>query len=280
MLSSNAFRSASLAVLAATGMVGGAMAADMPAPPPPMMHHAPPPMDVGGGFYLRGDVGIGLYDHKTIETLPKIASLKTVESSISGTGFVGVGAGYMFNSWLRTDATIEYRASAKHRHVDSWGPHVLPGTPGGSGANLITGRMSAIVGLANAYVDLGTWNRITPFVGAGIGFASIHMNGPRDVNLTTLGSVTGVSKTQTRMAWALHAGLGYDLTANWKAEVAYRYLNLGDVESGRVTCAGAPPSCPYTVKIKNLQSHDLKFGMRYVFAEAPMMAPGPLIRKY
>ncbi|MCU0733618.1 MAG: acyloxyacyl hydrolase [Hyphomonas sp.] len=271
-----------LAGIATAFSAGGALAADMlaPPPPPPPLVHAPPPLDVGSGFYLRGDVGAGLYTHDRIDTRPALLGLRTVDSSIEGTAFVGVGAGYQFNSWLRADATIEYRMPSKHSHTDTYGTHVNPAFVGAGGGNYISGKIGGFVGLANAYVDLGTWHRITPFIGAGIGFASLSMTNTRDVNVVNGASVGGPNRTTTRMAWAVHAGLGYDLTTNLKAEVAYRYLHLGDVYSGSVTC-GTPGSCPYRVKISGLNSHDVKFGLRYVFADAavPLM-PGPLMRKY
>jgi opacity protein-like surface antigen len=85
-------------------------------------------------------------------------------------------------------------------------------------------------------------------------------------------------KTDTRFAWAIHAGLGYDLSANWKAEAGYRYLHLGTVNSATVICT--VPCAGYNPRIKNLNSHEVKVGLRYVFADAPVFAPGPLTRKY
>lgn len=265
-------RTAQLAALVAGTQSLPASAADMlSAPPPPPMLAPAPQLDAGGGFYLRGDVGVGVYDQTRIDTTPPLAGLATVESSINATPIISVGAGYAFNSWLRTDVTAEYRFDAKHRHVDRYA----------GGGNLITGRVGGFVGLLNGYVDLGTWHRITPFLGAGVGVASLSMSGTQDLNMVSGAVVTGPNKTDTRFVWALHAGLGYDLTTNWKAEVGYRYLNFGDVKSGTVVCGGGGPSCPYQVRIKDMSSHDIKFGMRYVFADAaPIFAPGPLVRKY
>ncbi|MCA0399197.1 MAG: outer membrane beta-barrel protein [Proteobacteria bacterium] len=271
MLSLNSFRGAGLAMLALAGSGLGASAADMMSPPPPPPMMPPPALESTSGFYLRGDIGVGLYDHSRIVTLPPVVGLSTLSSSVNGTAFVGVGAGYQVNSFLRGDITAEYRFHTKHRHVDVFTPPQ---------SNLITGTVGGFVGLANAYVDLGTWHRITPFLGAGIGFASMTMGRTNDYQLNAGGALngTGPSKTQTRMAWALHAGFGYDLTANLKAEVAYRYLHIGNVDGGRVTCAGA---CPYNVRIRGLASHDVKVGLRYMFADAaPSFMPGPLVRKY
>ncbi len=41
--------------------------------------------------------------------------------------------------------------------------------------------------LANAYVDLGTWWCVTPFIGAGVGGARVTMANYTDVGQTALG---------------------------------------------------------------------------------------------
>ncbi|PPD13940.1 MAG: porin [Methylobacterium sp.] len=260
-----------LAGLAAALCGGSAFAADIIHAPPPPLVAAPAPLEVGSGFYLRGDVGIGIHDYATLDTVPPLAGLRTLNSSVDSAVFVGGGVGYQFNSFLRADLTGEYRFDASHRHVD-----VFPG-----GSNLITGKVGGFVGLANVYVDLGTWHRITPFIGGGVGFSALSMGRTADYQLGAGGALggTGPSRSQTNFAWAIHAGLGYDLTSNLKAEVAYRYLNLGTVEGGTVTCFVA--CTPFRVRLKDLQSHDIKVGLRYVFADSPAAyVPGPLIRKY
>lgn len=271
------FKTLRLAGIAATLSASGAFAADMigyPPPPPPPMVHAPAPLDVSSGFYLRGDVGVGLYDYGDLRLEPPLATASTLHNSMNGTAFIGVGGGYQFNSFLRADATIEYRAPSKFSVTEQIA--VVP-----PGYNITRGKVSGIVGLANAYVDLGTWHRITPFIGAGVGFATMMTSNVRDTGYGAFagGSGSAANKTETRFAWAAHAGLGYDLSSNLKAEVAYRYLHIGDVNTARVVCT--VPCAAFNARIKNLSSHDVKFGLRYVFADAPVAyAPGPLMRKY
>jgi opacity protein-like surface antigen len=273
-------RTAQLAALVAGTQSLPASAADMlSAPPPPPMMAPAPHLDAGGGFYLRGDIGVSNHDNGGVYLAPGGANFQTISSSLGNSAFLGVGAGYAFNSWLRADATIEYRSAAKFRVTEL----DTRGTAGGGddGINVTTGKVSAVVGLLNGYVDLGTWHRITPFIGAGAGFATIFTNDVRDVGYAAFagGSGSAASKTDTRFAWAIHAGLGYDLSTNLKAEVGYRYLNMGTVNTANVVCT--VPCTTFNAQIKDLSSHDIKFGMRYIFADAaPVFAPGPLVRKY
>lgn len=274
MRSLTTLRAAGIAALLATGSTGLAYAADMNYPPPPPPMAPPPALDVGGGFYLRGDVGLGIYDTKDISLQPPVAATRTLSSSLNGAAFIGIGVGYQFNSFLRGDITGEYRFGSKFRVFEE-----TAGAP--PGYNITRGTFSNAVLLANGYVDLGTWHRMTPYLGAGVGMAAVMTSKVTDTGYGAFAGGSGRAADQTKynFAWALHAGVTYDLTANIKADVGYRYLNLGTVNSGNVVCT--VPCAPYRARLRQLDSHDLRIGLRYVFADiAPMYAPGPLIRKY
>lgn len=78
---------------------------------------------------------------------------------------------------------------------------------------------------------LGTWHCVTPYVGGGVGFASIDVIGLKDVNVPNLGVAFAKDHTETNFAWALYAGLAYDVTPGVTIDLSYRYLDLGDAES-------------------------------------------------
>jgi opacity protein-like surface antigen len=123
-------------------------------------------------------------------------------------------------------------------------------------ANLRTG-----VVLGNAYVDVGTWYGITPFVGAGVGVAFHQFTDPQDVSVQPAGGFGFADdKNQTNLAWAVMAGVGYTVNPRLKLELGYRYLNMGT--------------------IFKVSSHDFRLGMRWLFNDLPPPPPPPLIRKY
>jgi opacity protein-like surface antigen len=136
--------------------------------------------------------------------------------------------------------------------------------------------------LANAYLDLGTWWCLTPFVGAGVGGA-YH----RTAALTDVGSGFGYASedsTNWSLAWAVHAGIAYTVTNNFKVEFAYRYLNMGDAKTAEVNCGsagcnivGGGPRAFYT--LTNFDSHDFKIGMRWMLQPEPVYSPPPLMRR-
>ena len=85
--------------------------------------------------------------------------------------------------------------------------------------------------MANAYYDLGTWAGVTPFVGAGLGAA---YTGP--LRLPLFGGVRwlgiAAGRGQWGFAWALMAGLAYQVTPSLTLEASYRYLGLGNARDG------------------------------------------------
>ncbi len=141
--------------------------------------------------------------------------------------------------------------------------------------------------MANGYVDLGTYYGVTPFVGAGVGFAHHMFGGVTDngQGLYQGGFGSGPEKQKLSFAWAAHAGLGYSITPNLKLELAYRYLNMGSAQTGTITC-DAPPFCKTDYHLKDIASHDVKVGMRWILGSAVAPAveyqpmPEPIVRKY
>lgn len=264
----------------ATSMTS-ARAADLLPPPPPMPEA--PYHDFTGGWYLRGDVGVGMLDYDqtrvtTFSTLAPTTGYIGRQKELGDQAFVGAGIGYEFSSWLRIDGTGEYRTAANWRYAEQ------DTNFGDANFNITTGKMSSVVGLANVYVDLGNWWGVIPFIGGGVGVAHHMFDGINDVGAGGYagGIGFGGSKEKTDLAWAVHAGLGYAVTNNLKLEFAYRYLNMGEADAGRVICQPVTACGIQTgYRLKDIESHDFKIGMRWLLASpAPVYEPAPLIRKY
>ncbi|MGI8725631.1 MAG: outer membrane protein [Methyloceanibacter sp.] len=89
------------------------------------------------------------------------------------------------------------------------------------------------MGLANMHIDLGTWHCVTPYIGGGVGFASIYVLGLKDVNVPQNSVFYGADQTETNFAWAVYAGLAYDVTPAVMLDLAYRYADLVMREAAR-----------------------------------------------
>jgi len=184
----------SLITAAAAAIIStAACAADM-ALPPPQLPYQPLPTVVEtavGGWYLRGDVGIGVqtfseFDHsQTNAAFVWPPSWTIVQQDIQDTTILGFGIGYEVNNWLRLDVTGEYRTKAMFKVTGSYTDFCA-----GVCFDQNEGNYSAAVFMASAYLDLGTWWCLTPYIGGGIGAAYNTISGIQDVGFVA-GGTTG-----------------------------------------------------------------------------------------
>ena len=226
--------------------------------------------ELGTGWYLRGDVGYVDYlevkegAHGLPDRLPR-DSIK-LENTFS----VGGGIGYKFNNWFRADATFDYRDSAKFRMTSG-----LPGpAPFDEGNRTERALFMSSTVLVNAYVDLGAWSGVTPYVGAGVGVAQnrfhrhtsqerffpahpFHPTGV-DGDPDLVGPLSRhPSKPEYNVAWALMGGLAVDVGYGFLADLGYRYVHVGGAQT-RVL------DDEYGIKTKHLNAHEARFGLRYM----------------
>jgi opacity protein-like surface antigen len=225
-----------------------AYAADMG--PPPYLPPAPIPEQ--SPWYLRGDVGLGL-ESASLQFLQNPLNTTNFafdHSSLANTPFIGGGIGFEANNWLRFESTAEYRFKTA---INALGQYTSGGT---TFSETYQGYLTSLVFLENAYVDLGTWAYLTPFVGAGVGGA---YNTVSDFAESGFTSGTGPTANKWNLAWAGYAGVAYNVTNNFKVELTYRYLSFGSV-TDTIDCIGG---CnPNSYKWNNLTSQDFMIGFR------------------
>lgn len=111
----------------------------------------------------------------------------------------------------------------------------------------VKSKVQSYAGLLNAYYDIPTGTSLTPYVGAGVGFAR---------NRASLSDNTvKYSGSDWSFAWQLAAGLNYALTDNLVADLGYRYTNYGKVnvvnENG------------VKYKVDDIKMHNVTLGLRY-----------------
>jgi len=267
----NRARAALLAVLFA-GLAGHAVAADLPEPveeaPPPVVEAQP--IDVGG-WYIRGDLDyhkstIRGIDYMTYAVDPCNCSVTPGSKSfdfgkLKGGFSLGGGVGYKINDYFRTDLTADYWFKSNFN---------------GQTSDLTTvstevSRMSALLVLANAYVDIGTYHGITPYVGAGIGGAHIKWDTVHDPNTTE----TNPGSSNWRFAYALMAGASYCLTDRVILDAGYRFTHI---QGGRMFEFDTSSSGPGFDG--GINTHEVRGGLRYQFGgnngcAAPVVAYQP-----
>lgn len=283
-----------LAGAVALGGVGAAHAADMLPAPPPLEPFTPAQSPDFSGWYLRGDVGVG------ITSLGKMSSTlapgtfapdyRYDQANLTDAASIGIGVGYQFNNWFRADITGEYRTTQDYSAATSYTNYI----PGGGVtpicgdlvdnprcSDFYHGTVQSSVFLANGYADLGTWYHVTPYIGAGAGMAYNRVGPIYDNSIGNTGGGFSASSGKSDFAWALMAGLGYTVNPRLRLEIGYRYLHMGDVSSSPIVCQNTS-GCGLEVQNFKLASQDIRIGMRWMFSDygpSPQEAP-PIITKY
>jgi opacity protein-like surface antigen len=254
----------------------------MPAPT-----YAPPPVEDFGGWYLRGDIGFSNQSVKNVVDTNSAAYNNVAvsqSSSFGSAGIYGGGFGYQFNNWFRADFTGQFRGKSNFTGLD-----VVTGTGplvGFRGTDVYTATKSELLFLANAYVDLGTWWCVTPFIGAGIGTARVSIANFTDtgdfiINGGQVHSLNYAGEGSTwNFAWAAHAGLAYKVSPGLTLELAYSYVNLGSGITGPSYSFDQTTNTTHApFSFKNITSNDVKLGLRWELESPPVYAPPPLVRK-
>ena len=110
--------------------------------------------------------------------------------------------------------------------------------------------------LVNSYYDYQMNDRWVLFAGGGLGWAQNVSDVDRVP--TSGGSKAELTTRTDNFTWNAALGVIWSFAQNWDAEFRYRYIDLGEVESG-------PHIDGTTIKAKSYTSHDLILGVTYRF---------------
>jgi len=237
--------------------VPAAKAADVMVEPPmyqaPVVEYNPPAyyarIDCGYAVMQKPDMIVGdMREHFVAKNGGRI--------DVDNEHFCDVGVGHYFMDHGRFDVTVGYRGPV---HVTGIADFDSLGSNGNGGEAVNQeAKVQSLVTLFNLYWDIANVYGVTPYVGAGLGFAYNDLD---DVLVPESGFYTK-GGTNVDLAWALMAGLTAPLSDSVAVDAGYRYINWGGVTSGSLGSHGR-----YTtpVKIDDLSAHEFRVGLRYSF---------------
>jgi opacity protein-like surface antigen len=310
---------------AAAGLAAAATpaaAADLFGSAPPMTMpatSAPTSVEVGSNWYIRGDIGASFDQVPSVilnsSSVPPGGSASMPIGVGQGAQFgrnltADVGVGYRYNDWLRFEATYDYRngvgGSSTFTVICPYTAkavtQTINGVPTPVGvaydSNQTCDGVTHIkqwnnMFLGSAYVDLGTYYGVSPYVGAGAGVNINTARGGLNFYKTSDGSnyaanlippngvpgvwvnpITGqpipnvyipfahqdwnraIHSSHVSLAVALMAGFGIELTPSATLDIGYRYLHIGSGRLNFTTPTGAAISQSNT-------DHEVRVGVRY-----------------
>jgi opacity protein-like surface antigen len=210
-------------------------------------------------WYLRGDYS---YSWMNVGDVA-MPSFGFTEHSTDNTWALGGGVGYYFGRGIRGDVTYEWRG----------GIDIHATTP--TATTDLSVKSSVL--LANLYYDFRAGERLTPYVGVGLGVARHDTSGGSVVSTCGTPCVYGEDKSWTA-AGALMAGLSFRIDRGHHApvsikddrgavqpgrlhfDVGYRFLYLGDAHAGSIV--NVAPTTPGP-RLDDLTAHEIRVGLRW-----------------
>lgn len=209
---------------------------------------------LAGPCYVRGDVGYSWKGDPNPRYVGNAVGEEFHSASIDGSVVYDVGIGCSSGSrGFRGEIDLGFRQSNFKGDADI----VLGGAPVDPPFKANIDTYTAMI---NGYYDFGNFRGFVPYVGAGVGFA-LH-----DVGYVTIDNPASPNpqygETKASLAWAVMAGVGYQINNNLVLDVGYRYIDLGSAQSGIADTALV--NNPRLV-INDLTAHEFKVGLRYHF---------------
>jgi opacity protein-like surface antigen len=254
MLSMN--RTVMAAAFATAWLASPAFAADLNGPG--SVKDGPVYARAAGPCYVRGDVGYSWSNgpDATFTQTDGVGTFLTnsTSSDIDNTWLAGVGFGCSSGPrGLRGEVMFDWRGDR-----DLTGTLATAVGSAASGSAFRTSIQTQTI-MFNAYYDLGQWNRMVPYIGAGVGVARNDMD---SVVYSALPNSPVAGDDKWSLAWSLMAGTSFQLSDRVILDLGYRYIDMGKAESGTIDTLGAanPP-----LRVDDLTAHEFKVGLRIHF---------------
>jgi opacity protein-like surface antigen len=192
-------------------------------------------------------------------------------TSMDNAMFGGVGLGCGSGSYgIRAEVMLGYTGHRKldGKPLDYNGVPVLGTVVAPVTEDPIHAGIKSYTLMVNAYKDLGNFNGLTPYLGAGVGLSYNKMS---DVYFTDNPFLTNRIEGDSRLslAWSLMAGVGYQVSDRAVLDFGYRYMNYGKAQSGSIDSAGFINPI---LRVEDLSAHEFKVGLRYHFGGAACCA--------
>jgi opacity protein-like surface antigen len=206
-----------------------------------------------GPCYVRADVGYSLSSDPDVSS-GYAGSIQ--QSSLDNTWLADVGGGCGSGSQgLRADLLFGY-----HGDRDFTGTaRAAIGAPGPNINGPLSTSLKSYTLMFNTYYDFGQIRGFVPYLGAGIG-AAYHV-----VDDISFGGGRIEGNETTSFAWALMAGLGYQVSDRAIFDLGYRYIDMGNAKSGGTANAG---QINRQVELDGIAAHEFKVGLRYHFGQS------------
>ncbi|RII27729.1 MAG: porin family protein [Geobacter sp.] len=190
----------------------------------------------GGRGYVGGAAGVFLPQDSNVTYFDGSTGNQSYDTGYVLTAF----GGYEFESGLRLEGEFAFREAELNRVAGNYGYYGYNDT------------LWAFSGMANLFYDIRTNTNVTPYLGGGIGFATVSLDRGYDYYSGYYNNnYYDSSDYETVFAYQVGGGVCIDLNRNMALDVGYRYFGTDDIQF-------------FDRKI-DLESHNVTVGVKFKF---------------
>ncbi|HEV8028074.1 MAG TPA: hypothetical protein VGP50_11625 [Stellaceae bacterium] len=238
-----------------------------PAPPPAAYPPGPPPAAYPPvptimwlpGAYIRADAGYAFTfdtDFRDVNFAQTLGDGVRIKGDSGNSPFYEAGLGYRFTRFFRADLTANYLPSLKFSGTDNIGLGTVNNA-----------QIHSEAAFANAYFDLPAMLTIfgpfvQPYFDVGVGAARDHVGSFSSTFPGIAGTIS--PHTTTRPAVAFGLGTAISLGRNSVLDLAYRFMDLGELRTGSAVTAGGVTTGISPIH-SELYANVVTLGIRFAF---------------
>lgn len=226
-------------------------------------------VEYGTGWYIRGDLGVGWSDNGVDTGIRGYDDNPAFQAPSS----FSVGAGTRINPMFRTDVTFE-----RFGEIESQSKNRVPcgGLTTGICADIADANVTANGLMLNGYVDIPLTETFQPFIGGGLGIASLTWN---NLNVLTacdgavaadcagagvgthvIGAPLVTAENAYRIMGNLQVGAGIRINDKMTVDLGYRFTAI---EGDAFNYDAQPIQTRGSLDTGALINHEFRVGFRY-----------------
>ncbi len=201
------------------------------------------------GPYVSGFMGVSALTNTDVTSTTFGPGATTFDDRVEFDPGINIGGAGGFDfGFLRVEGELSYKNGEMSKITEQ-----ISGT---RFAN-VDGRLGALAMMFNAFLDLHNATRVTPYVGGGVGFATLHLSETVGT-ATTSGNRSRLyrSDDDTVFAYQVGAGLEIALTQMFSLDLGYRYFGTAKAKFNNHSS---------TATELKLESHNASVGFRIKF---------------
>jgi len=202
-----------------------------------------------GGF--RAILAFSDTDTPTLLNPPAVGTFAQKNDGVEVNGGPGLFVGYNWNADYNIPVRTEIQASYRVRHDADSRLFVTPAQSFDYDLNIDSFDL-----MFNVLYDIETGSWWQPYVGGGIGWSHIEVEGSR--RDTLIGAEEFFDGSSDNFAWSLQTGVMFDVMNSFALELGYRYISLGDVTPDAVSTGDQ-------IDIGGFEAHELVIGTVFKF---------------